>query len=99
MDTGKTSVVAHLPHALAHASAFVLNGELFVAGGVAGRSPLRDILHIDPSTGAVEAAGTLPGPRSDAASVVLGHTAWLIGGEDGGPTAALDSIVWVHLQR
>jgi Kelch motif len=95
--TGKTVVVAHLPHALAHASAFVLGGELYVAGGVDGRRPLDEIFRIDGSS--VQPAGTLPGPRSDAAVATIGDTVWLIGGENGGPAAPLDSVVVVRPAR
>jgi hypothetical protein len=95
--TGRTTVVAHLPHALAHASAFVLGGELFVAGGVEVRRPLDRIVRIDGAS--VLPAGTLPRPRSDAAAVTIGERAYLIGGEDGGPAAPLDTVVVAQLVR
>jgi hypothetical protein len=47
---------------LAHASAFVLDGALFVAGGVDGRRPLTDIYSIDPSTGASALPARCPAP-------------------------------------
>jgi N-acetylneuraminic acid mutarotase len=94
---GRTVVAGHLPHSLAHASAFVVSGSLYVAGGVDGRRPLDDVWRIDMWTGAVTRAGRLPGPRSDAAVAVLHDTAWLLGGENGGPSAPLDTVVSVRL--
>ncbi len=97
--SGHTSVVAHLPQALGHASAFVLDGDLFVAGGRNGQAPTAQIWSIDTSTGAVRAAGALPGARSDAAVAVVGNTAFMVGGELSGPTAPLDSVVELTLTR
>ena len=94
-DTGRTTVVGHLPHTLAHASAFVLGGRIFVAGGVEGRTPLDAIYRVDGAS--VQSAGRLPGPRSDAAVVTIGDRAWLLGGEDGGPAAPLDTVVLLRL--
>jgi len=98
-DTNSSAVVGHLPHPLAHASAFVLSGELFVAGGVVGRQAQTGIYRVDTSSGTVTVVASLPGPRSDAAAVVVGDTAWLVGGEAGGPAAPLDTIVRVQLQH
>jgi hypothetical protein len=94
--TGKASIVAHLPHALAHASAFELGGQIFVAGGVEGRTPLAAIYRIDTQSGTITQPAALPGPRSDAAEVTVGGTAWLLGGEDGGPGAPLDTVAAVR---
>ena len=97
ISTGRTTIVAHLPHAIAHAAAFVLGGELFVAGGVEGRQPLAAVYRVDGSS--VQPAGMLPGPRSDAGVVTIGDRAWLVGGEDGGPAAPLDSVVVARAVR
>ena len=95
VPSGRTTVVAHVPLTLAHASAFVLGGELFVAGGVQGRRPLAEIYRVDGSS--VVPAGTLPGPRSDAAVATVGDSTYLLGGENGGPGAPLDSVLVARL--
>jgi len=97
--TGRTSVVARLPEPLGHASAFVLGGELFVAGGRNGQVPTAQIWNIDTLSGATRAAGTLPGPRSDVGTAVVGDTAYMVGGEVSGPTAPLDTVVELTLAK
>src|SRR5581483_11835695 len=77
--TGRTVVVGHLPEALGHASALVLSGRLFVVGGRVGATPSDRIWAVDTRTGAVRAAGVLPGPESDAGAAVIGSTGWLVG--------------------
>ncbi|HZD71493.1 MAG TPA: PQQ-binding-like beta-propeller repeat protein, partial [Actinomycetes bacterium] len=47
------------------------------------------VWRFDPAGGRVLAAGRLPGPVSDAAAVVTGGAAWLLGGEDGGRLATV----------
>lgn len=92
--TGRTSVVAHMPHAIAHAMAFTLGGRLYVAGGVEGRTPLDAIYEIDGAD--VRRVAALPGPRSDAAVAQIGDRVLLLGGENGGTSALLDSVVVVR---
>lgn len=96
-STGVASVVAHLPVALGHASAFFLGGELYVAGGRSASGPLSQIWRLDPASGQVTLAGSLPGPRSDAGVGLAGKAAYLIGGEVSGPTAPLASVVKISL--
>jgi len=88
-----------MPQPLAHASAFVLDGRVFVAGGVEDRTPLALVYEIHTATGVAAIAATLPGPRSDAAVVGVGDETWLIGGEDRGPSAPLDTVVALRLVR
>ena len=85
-------VIGRLPSAVAAASMFVLDHQIVLAGGsIAARagqggasaSASDLILTIDPRTGAVRAAGTLPMPVAHAANAVVGDTAYLIGGTDG----------------
>ncbi|MCU1489848.1 MAG: beta-propeller repeat-containing protein [Acidimicrobiaceae bacterium] len=95
--TGVTKVVGHLPVTLGHASAFALNGQLFVLGGRTGTTLSNRIWRIDTKTGAAIPAGTLAEARSDAAVAVVGGRAWLLGGETGGPLAPLNSVVALHL--
>jgi len=96
-SSGKTVIVGQLPVALAHASAVVLDGQLYVAGGKVDGQPQSQIYRIDQQTGVVTVAGHLPGPRADAAVYSVGGEAWLFGGELSEPTAPLDSVVHLAL--
>ncbi|HEV2452142.1 MAG TPA: hypothetical protein VGS62_09460 [Streptosporangiaceae bacterium] len=96
--TGKATIVGRLPAPLAHATGFTLGGRVFVAGGqtapAARRSEVsspsaqgttsRDVLEYLPASGGTRVAGQLPVPVANAASAVLGSTAYLLGGDDGG---------------
>jgi len=89
--TGTVTVVGHLPGPVAGAAAFVLGRNLYVAGGtnggggpVATGPALGDVWAFDAANGKVLRAGTLPAPVSFAGSVVVGHRAWLVGGENQG---------------
>ena len=97
--TGMTSVVAHLPLALGHDQALFLGGRIYVTGGRTATGPSAAIWEIDPTTGTVVADGSLPGPRSDAGAVVIGGVGYLVGGEVSGPTAPLDTVVQLKLER
>ncbi|MBV9410446.1 MAG: hypothetical protein JO148_02520 [Acidimicrobiia bacterium] len=94
VDTGTATVVGHLPHRLAHAMAFALDGHLYLAGGRTASGPLTDLLAIA-DDGTVTPVGSLPGPRADAGVAVVANTAFLFGGETTGPTKALASVVEV----
>ena len=78
---GTARITGRLPRTLAHATAFVLDGRLFIAGGRHAGRAVDSILAFDPATGAVTPAGHLPRALSDAAAVVVGGNAWLVGGE------------------
>jgi len=91
------TVLAHLPGPLAGASAAVLAGHLYLAGGVAapagttaapgGAVPgqaLGAVWAFDPATKRTLRAGSLPVPTAYAAVAVSGSRAWLVGGENGG---------------
>jgi len=90
VSNGSATVVSQLPGALTEASAFVLQGAVFVAGGVRGGIVQRSVFRLDPATGALSPVATLPEPRADAAVASVGATAYLIGGES---PARLSSIV------
>jgi len=90
VSNGSATVVSQLPGALTEASAFVLQGAVFVAGGVRGGIVQRTVFRLDPATGALTPVATLPEPRADAAVASVGATAYLIGGES---PARLSSIV------
>jgi hypothetical protein len=89
--TRHAAVVGQLPGPLAGAAAFVLAGQLYVAGGtrggagaVATSAAVSDIWAFDPATSRVLRAGTLPTAVSFAGVAVSGSRGWLIGGEDQG---------------
>ena len=66
--TGKIDVVAQLPTTLSHASAMVLHGQIYVAGGYENNTQLTDhVLRYDPTSRTATVVGHLPAPISDAA--------------------------------
>jgi hypothetical protein len=88
--TAGAAVVGHLPHPVTGAAGFTLGGTLFVAGGRVsqpGRTPATaisgQVLGYRPGSAAVTMAGTLPVPVTGAGVAVTGHTAYLIGGDNG----------------
>jgi hypothetical protein len=87
---GTAQVVGHLPHALSHASGFVLGTGMYLAGGqIAGGGRTDAILRVDPN-GTVIQAGALPKPLSDAGVAVIGDVAYLVGGQ--APAAVADIV-------
>jgi len=90
------AVVGHLPQPLAGASAVVLGGRIYIAGGVNDTSTAAataQILAYQPSTRTAAPAGTLPVPTSYAAATVSGGRAWIIGGENGGsPMSSVEEL-------
>jgi outer membrane protein assembly factor BamB len=90
--TGQVRTLGQLLQPVSHASAVVLNGQLFVAGGTNGRQRTDKIWRIDPSTGTATSAGLLPYAVADAASAVLGGHGFLVGGTGNGD-ATLDTVV------
>ena len=59
--------------------------------GTAQGSQTRGVLVIDPRTGAVRTAGTLPRPLSDAGAATVANRILLVGGRDAGGQV-LDSV-------
>lgn len=96
LATGHGSLVAHLPHPLAHAGAFTLGGVVFVAGGRSGSGATDIVMGFDPATGRFTAAGRLPGARSDFGVAVVSGSAYLVGGENPRP---VDTVVKVHTRE
>jgi hypothetical protein len=94
--SGKVTVAGHLPQAMGHATAVVLDGQIFVLGGRSGSVPSAAIWRLDPASGALALAGHLPEAVSDAGSVTVGGVSYLVGGEVTGPTAPLDTVVVLH---
>ncbi|HXZ61161.1 MAG TPA: hypothetical protein VEG62_00365, partial [Acidimicrobiales bacterium] len=81
VDDGSATVVSHLPGAVTEASAFTLDGAVFVAGGLRAGIVQRGVFRLDPASGSLTAVALLPEPRAVAAVAVVGGTAYLIGGE------------------
>jgi len=122
LTTHMVTDTGHLPDPVTGASAVVLGGDVFVAGGdavpaattappvtdaassttVAGAPPptstptassLATVWWFDPSSDTGKVAGRLAVSVAHAGAVVLGSTAWLIGGEsDGVPVAGVQSL-------
>lgn len=103
IDTSNSSVaiVGHLPAPLAGASAAVLGGNIYVAGGVSDTSSsgsgvpaIGNVWAFDPVHHKLLGAGTLPVPTSYAAVTVLGGRAWIVGGENNGtPLTSVEMMV------
>jgi hypothetical protein len=91
--SGKVTITSRLPEPMGHATALILDGQMFVLGGRSGTTPSATIYRLDPASGTLEAAGQLPGPVSDAGSVVVGGGGYLVGGEVTGPVNPLDTVV------
>jgi hypothetical protein len=91
--SGQVSVTGRLPEPLGHATALILDGQIFVLGGRTGTVPSAMIWRLDPASGALAPAGQLPTPVSDAGSVTVGGVGYLVGGEVTGPANPLDSVV------
>ena len=95
--TGRTRVVAHLPHPLGHAMAAAVGGRVLLMGGRINSATQSDQMWwFDPSGRRFTRAGRLPRPLSDASVAVSGSSVWLLGGEDPGVS---DRVVRVDLTR
>ncbi|MGH2937014.1 MAG: Kelch repeat-containing protein [Solirubrobacterales bacterium] len=96
--SGRASAIGHLAAPLAHASAVVLGGRIYVVGGRLNGSTTDQILRFDPATGTSLRAGRLPEPVQNAAAAVVGGTGYLIGGLTP-EEKSLASIVTLRLVR
>jgi hypothetical protein len=86
--TGRAAVVGRLPAPVTGATAFTIGGQILIAGGQVARdgaapAATRAVLAYDPARRSAVPAGTLPVPVSNAASAVIGATAFVVGGSDG----------------
>jgi hypothetical protein len=90
--TGKATIVGHVPAPMSGATGFSLGGQIFIAGGqVAKHGTLVTsdrVLGFIPGQHQASVAGRLPVRVTNAASAVLGGTAFVVGGNDGHPGAA-----------
>jgi hypothetical protein len=85
--TRRASIVGHLPGTVAHASALVLDGMIYLAGGRRNGTASDRIVRFDPATGRVRSAGSLPAPVFDAASTTVAGTGYIVGGIGGAGTS------------
>lgn len=93
VDPAKRSatLIGHLPHPLAGASALNLGGRIYIFGGVtdtASAAATTTIWAFDPGAVTVSSAGTLPVATSYAGAAVVRGRAWLVGGENTGTPMA-----------
>lgn len=80
--TGRTTIVGHLPHPLGHAMAIVVDRRVLLMGGrTSPTNQTATMWWFSPKTGTWAHAGKLPAATSDAAVLVRGDRAWLLGGE------------------
>ena len=87
-------MVGRLPEPLAGAAAVTIGGHVYVAGGdTTGGSTVGTIWAFDPPAGKLLAAGNLQSPVANAGLALVGHTAWLVGGESGGTPVANVQII------
>ena len=99
LATGHASIAGHMPRPLGHANAFVLHGQVYLAGGqtpsVTGDLTNSDLIErVDTDQVTLTPVGHLPAPVHDAATTVHSDTAYLLGGEDAQRSSA---VVEVHL--
>jgi N-acetylneuraminic acid mutarotase len=85
-------VVGQLPQTLAHATAVVLRGEVYVLGGRLAGRVTDQVWHLDTHAATLVAAGRLPLAVSDSAAAVVGDRAYVLGGEVTAPVAAVSVL-------
>jgi N-acetylneuraminic acid mutarotase len=81
LRTGGTTVVAHLPYTLSHASAASVGGSVYVVGGHVDGHWTDQVARFTSGSGALNVVGHLPRPVSDMAIGVVAQTAYVLGGE------------------
>ncbi|BBH18242.1 hypothetical protein Back2_25290 [Nocardioides baekrokdamisoli] len=95
--TGKGQVVAHLPMAIGHASAFRFQDKVLILGGRtdASSGAMTDQMWwFDPATDKFADAGKLPYVLADAAIVTGGNFAYVVGGESPHPISTILRITF-----
>lgn len=102
LRTGRARRAGRLPHPLAAAAAFALNGTIYVAGGLTTGSPSRGgsshlvtssaVLRFNQSSPSFSTAGTLPVPVAHAGVAVVSGIAYLVGGLDGSRTVGAVTV-------
>ena len=84
--TGRARVVGHLPMPLAHETAFVLVGQVWLVGGRSHSVIQSRIWRWDPRQRRALRSGHLPYAVADAPVALAGSTAYVLGGETPDPT-------------
>lgn len=80
--TNQTTVVGQLPQALSHPTSVQFGPLVFLAGGFVNNARVTKVQKVDlRSLTTADTGQVLPGPMSDGAAVVIGGTAYLVGGE------------------
>lgn len=95
--TGTGKVVARLPSAIGHASAFRFQDKFLILGGRtdASSGAMTDQMWwFDPTTGKFADAGKLPYVLADAAIVTGGNFAYVVGGESPHPISTILRITF-----
>jgi outer membrane protein assembly factor BamB len=92
---GTARVVGHLPVPVDGASAGVLDGTIYLAGGDRGGSPRAAIYAFEPKGASLLRAGSLRVAVANAGSTVRDGRLWIVGGETRGgrPTGDVQMIV------
>ncbi len=95
--TGTAKVIGHLPQPLYGAAAGLLDGVVYIAGGVTGpvhQGPVNAIFAFDRSRGSFLRAGSLPVAVANAGVTVSAGRMVLVGGETagGGPSADVQMV-------
>jgi len=91
--SGRVTIAGRLLEPMGHATALVLDGQIFVLGGRSGTVPSAAIFRLDAASGGLVPAGHLPEAVSDAGSVVVRGVGYLVGGEVASPADPLDMVV------
>ena len=95
LATGRSTVAGRLPRPLEAASAFVLDGQVFVAGGLTvGDGRMATVWRLQTGRARLRPVAELPLAASDMGAAVVGGSAYLVGGEGPGP---LRQVVRVSL--
>ena len=97
--SGRVTIAGRLPKPMGHATALILDGQIFVLGGRSGTVPSSGIFRLNQASGAIVPAGHLPQAVSDAGSVVVHGVGYLVGGEITGPTEPLNMVVILRPSR
>lgn len=94
---GTVRVVGHLPQAVSHAAAVVLEGQVYVLGGEAEGVATDKAYRFDPASGKLSPAPPLPIAVAAGAAVSNGRFAYLLGGT-GKSGETLSTIVSLRLR-
>ena len=91
--TGRAQVVGQLPDPLSQATALVLDGQVLIAGGRTGSTATNSSVYLfDPDHVTIHPVARLPVPVADAGGVVVDHTGYLLGGENDGRVADVQTL-------